>query len=198
MKNFSAIILAAGFSKRFGEDNKLLADLNGKPVISHTLDKIAQLPFSKRIVVINPEQTAIKSLCDPSRFQTVENQNAADGMGTSIAAGVSAASNANGVAVILGDMPNIRQDTYEILITACEQGSGQTIVVPSHQGQRGHPVFFSNDFFHELTALTGDKGANSVIEKHHDCVRSIAVNDPGILSDIDTQAALLKAKRNNG
>ena len=59
------------------------------------------------------------------------------------------------------------------------------IVVPELDGSAGHPVGFSREFFAELIALQGDRGARSVIDAHPDAVQRVAVDDPGVLTDID-------------
>ena len=197
MKNIAAKILAAGSSKRFGKENKLLADFNGKPLLSSVLNQTAALPFSERLVVVHPTRAEVKALCDAGPFEVIENPNAAEGMATSIAAGVEALTNADAVALVLGDMPTIKHTTYAKLIDAFLKGEQQSILAPAYQGARGHPVFFSRFYFKELAALTGDKGARSAIEQHYNQLNIIEVDDPGVLSDIDTQEALLKARKNN-
>jgi len=198
MKNIAAIILAAGYSQRFGEEDKLLADLNGKHLISYVLDQVTPLPFSQRLIVVNQRRADLKALCDPGLFEMVENPVALGGMATSICAGVNAITDAEGAILILGDMPDIQKTTYLNLLNNVQQSSQPRIIAPSYNSQRGHPVFFSRHFFEDLSALSGDSGARLVIEQHLNHVQVIEVDDPGVLLDIDTQVELKKARRNNG
>ncbi|MGB5512584.1 MAG: NTP transferase domain-containing protein, partial [Woeseiaceae bacterium] len=83
MTNIAAVVLAAGASQRFGTDNKLLAMLDGKPMLTHVLDRVAALSLSRKIVVVRRDDGDVASLIDTAIFDIVENSNAADGMGSS-------------------------------------------------------------------------------------------------------------------
>ena len=80
----AAIVLAAGFSRRFGADDKLLADINGQPLLAHSLAAYADAPLSQKIAVLQP-QSPMAEICAAAGFETVINNKAAEGMGTSIA-----------------------------------------------------------------------------------------------------------------
>jgi len=185
MKRISAIILAAGYSRRYGKENKLLASLKGKPILSHVLDSIALAPLSQRLVVVNPTGSEVASLCDSSTFDIVENIDAANGMGTSIAAGVRALERADGVMVALGDMPFIREHTYLNIIDAFHNNPTKTIFAPSCDGRLGHPVIFRRSHFDQLKTLSDDTGAKRIIAANKITFLSLPVSDPGVVLDID-------------
>ena len=75
---------------------------------------------------------------------------------------------------------------------AARVGSGADIVVPTHQGQRGHPVGFASKFRNALEKLHGDEGARAILKRHADAIQFIALDDAGIVADIDTPEDLLR------
>jgi molybdenum cofactor cytidylyltransferase len=97
---------------------------------------------------------------------------------------VSAAPEADGWLIALADMPNV--PTAVIAALSAELQAGAPLVAPTYQGQRGHPVGFSRAFYPELSALSGDRGARHLLDQHAAQLRLIAVEEPGILRDIDT------------
>ena len=185
MTGIAAVVLAAGSSRRFGNENKLLALVDGKPVLSHVLDRIAELPLSETIVVVRPGDEAVISLVGEYAASIVENHHAADGMGTSIAAGVRHAGDVDGVMVILGDMPLIGQETYLALLAAFQEHADKTIVMPSCERRRGHPVLFRREHFEDLMALGDDTGAKNILAANAATLLSVPTTDAGVLADID-------------
>ena len=89
-----------------------------------------------------------------------------------------AESRADAVAIFLADMPLIRQDSLETLLA---HASANTIVLPSHQGKRGHPVLFGRDFWPQLVMLAGDAGAKVVLQHNAEALHIIELDDPGVL-----------------
>jgi molybdenum cofactor cytidylyltransferase len=119
------------------------------------------------------------------------NADAANGMGTSIAAGVRASAGAAGWLIALGDMPYIQPGTIARILNAV--GGDSAIVIPTFDRLRGHPVAFAGSFCSELMALQGDSGARSVVAAHGDRVILLPVDDAGVIADIDTADDLQKA-----
>ena len=120
--------------------------------------------------------------------RVVINDRADEGVGTSIAAGVAASSDASGWLIVLADMPSIRAETIAAVAGALR--GGVRIVVPVMAGRRGHPVGFSARYRMELQALTGDTGERQILSIDAAFVEAISVNDAGIFADIDTPADL--------
>ena len=110
-------------------------------------------------------------------------------MGHSLAAGAASLndSQAEAVAILLGDMPWIAPQTLRALT---EAASPSTILFPLHDGQRGHPVLFGREFWPALTQLTGDEGARALVQAHRDHCITLNVADAGVLRDVDTPDAL--------
>lgn len=186
-KPIGAIVLAAGFSTRFGS-SKLLAPLReGKSVFQQTLERIAEA-FPERFVVTRPE------LAEELQKQTPDTairsfEHAERGMGATLAFAATGLDDWSGCVVCLGDMPFIKPSTYRII---AEQLAEASIVVPAFDGKAGNPVAFSSSYFTELARLAGDSGGRSLIQLHSQAVHRLPVDDPGILQDIDTQAQLAR------
>jgi len=183
--DIAAVVLAAGSSQRFGVENKLLALFDGKPLLSHVLERIAPLPVSAKIVVVRSGDEAVTSLVDQRVFDIVANKKAADGMGTSISAGVRHAADVDSVMLILGDMPHIEQSTYEQLLAAFREHPDKSIVAPTYEQRRGHPVLFRRTHFDNLLALDDDTGAKRILATNAATFLAVPTTDAGILADID-------------
>ena len=186
------ILLAAGYSKRFGS-NKLLQSLPagtpeaGTPIaLAAARHFIQALPES--VAVVRPRAQKLGRILRDAGCHTVVCKNAAEGMGTSLAAGVRATADADGWVVALADMPFIRPDTIRMVAKAL--GEGAAIAAPSFRGERGHPVGFASRFYDELALLHGDHGARELLQRHRDRVTLYDVDDPGVLRDVDKPSDL--------
>lgn len=190
--NIRGILLAAGYAKRFGS-NKLLQALPagapeaGTPIgLAAARHLLEALPES--IAVVRPRAQKLGKMLRDAGCNTVVCRNAGEGMGTSLAAGVRAASEADGWVVALADMPFIRPETIRTVAKALRDG--EAMAAPSFQGRRGHPVGFARRFYEELSSLHGDDGARQFLERHPEWVKLFEVDDPGAVRDIDRPSDL--------
>jgi molybdenum cofactor cytidylyltransferase len=186
------ILLAAGYSTRFGS-NKLLHALPagapdaGTPIaIAAARHLLEVLPES--IAVVRPRARKLGRLLRDAGCSTVVCKNAGEGMGTSLAAGVRAAADADGWVIALADMPFVRPGTIAMIVKAMEQGAA--IAAPAIGGKRGHPVGFARAFFEALSSLRGDAGARDILRQHPDRIALCEVDDPGVLQDVDQPSDL--------
>lgn len=163
--------------------NKLLAVLDGKPVVARTIRAAMKSAVGNTIVVTGHEPEAVAEAAETLGATSVHHAKFEAGMASTIAAGVRASSKADGYLILPGDMPLVQTETLQAVASRFARGR---IVVPTFQGHRGHPVLFASDFHQDLLALTGDHGARPVIEQHAAAVIEVEVDDPGILSDVDT------------
>lgn len=166
----TALVLASGRGERFlasgGRTHKLQALLGGKPVLQWVLD-------------------AIKASGLPLHVEAAGHP----GIGDSIAAAVRATPHANGWLIVLGDLPLLQGTTLQVIAQALQN---HEVVVPAYQGQRGHPVAFSAQCRDALLALQGDQGAAAVVRAFG--AFELPVSDIGIVTDVDTMAALQVAE----
>jgi molybdenum cofactor cytidylyltransferase len=140
------------------------------------------------IAVVRPRAQKLGRLLRDAGCNTVVCKNAAEGMGTSLAAGVRAAADADGWVIALADMPFVQPATIAMIVRAMEQGA--EIAAPAIGGKRGHPVGFARAFFEALSSLRGDAGAREVLKQHPDRIALCEVDDPGVLQDIDQPSDL--------
>lgn len=188
----AAVLLAAGLSRRFGS-NKLLHLIDGRPMLRRVAENLvaALLPQDEVVVVLGHQAEAVRAALDGLPVRCIVNENYADGMGASIAAGVSGIGDkAAGVMIMLGDMPWIGAGQIRVLRAAFDRAAADAVVLPVHQGRRGHPVIFSRRWFPALCALRGDRGARSVLEAAGNDVIEVAMPDDGILRDLDQPDAV--------
>ena len=184
-KPIGAIVLAAGFSNRFGS-SKLLAHLsNGKSIFQQTVERIAEV-FPDRLVVTRPEMAAqLQVLAQGTSILSFEH--AEQGMGATLAFAAQQIGDWDGCLVCLGDMPFIETSTYRRI---ADNITADSIVTPTFNSKMGNPAAFGKNFFTDLGALTGDSGGRKLTSIYPQAVRELQVSDPGILQDIDTQEEL--------
>jgi molybdenum cofactor cytidylyltransferase len=182
------ILLAAGFSRRFGTDDKLLYPLpNGTAIaISAAQRLIAALPLS--VAVVRPENTylaeRLRALGLHVAFCPENAHHMADSLICAVRYATQFAQQHDGFVIALGDMPYIKPAT--IVAVANAVTAGAAIAIPTFNGQRGHPVGFAATFRLELEQLSGDEGARAIVKRHAHQVVLVACEDGGILADIDT------------
>ncbi len=185
-----ALILAAGLSSRFGDGHKLLADLEGKPVLRHTVEHVLASSARPALLVTGHRAEAVRDAAGPG-IEIVHNPAYGEGLASSLRAGLSALPQGlDGVLVCLGDMPDVSTATYEALIAAFNPVEGRAICLPVIGGKRGNPTLWGLQFLPDLLRLEGDSGARSLFGPHAEWICEVPVDDPGILHDYDTPAAL--------
>src|SRR5690606_4604170 len=148
VQEVAALMLAAGYSRRFGGDKRRVSLADGRSLLAASLALPCAM-LEDVWLVLRPEE-APAELALPTDVRVVQNPATALGMGHSLAAGAErllAESNADAVAIFLADMPLIRRDSLETLIA---HASTDKIVLPSYHGTRGHPVLFGRDFWPQL------------------------------------------------
>jgi molybdenum cofactor cytidylyltransferase len=195
-RQVAAIILAAGRSTRMGGPNKLLAELGGKPLVRLVTEQALASKAKGVIVVTGHQAELVEKALQGLDVKFVRNPDFAEGLASSVKAGVAAVRDeADGAVICLGDMPMISAQLIDHLIEAFAPDRGNLIAVPVSDGRRGNPVLWSRRFFNELMTLDGDIGARHLIAKHTEAVAEVPVEGFGAFLDIDTPQALEAARR---
>lgn len=187
----AALVLAAGYSRRFGGDKRKARWAPERSLLAASLDLPRAVLSEVWVVIRSDEQPGDLTL--PNDVRVVQDAQTLHGMGYSIAAGARQLlkrSSADALAIFLGDMPTIQASTLETLLAEAAPGR---IVLPIHEGRPGHPVIFGRDFWPQLTQLSGDAGARTVLQDNSEAIRRIQVDDPGVLQDIDQPEDLPRA-----
>jgi molybdenum cofactor cytidylyltransferase len=195
-RNVAAIILAAGRSTRMGGPNKLLAELGGKTLVRIVTEQALASKAQSVVVVTGHQADEVEKALRGLKVTFVRNPDFADGLASSVKAGVAAVpADAAAAVICLGDMPLIDAHLIDRLIEAFAPDRGNLIAVPVSDGRRGNPVLWSRRFFDELMALDGDIGARHLISRHSEAVAEVPVDGHGAFLDIDTPQALEAARR---
>ena len=158
-RNIAALVLGAGRSSRMGGPNKLLAEIGGRPLIRIVVDQVLKSRARPVVVVTGHQRERVEAALSGLPLKFVHNPNFADGLGTSLKAGIAALpAEVDGVIVCLGDMPQVDAGLIDRLIGALDPDKGALVAVPTIDGKRGNPVVWSRRFFPDLMTVEGDVG----------------------------------------
>ena len=182
-----ALILAAGSSKRMGAKNKLLANVIGKPMITHVVDAIRQSMVNSVVVVTGYEREQIENVLSQRNISFVHNENFNAGLSESLKVGLKEIpDDVDGVLICLGDMPLLTSTIIDNLIKAFDPIEGRSICVPINGRKRGNPVLWDKSYLAEMTEIVGDVGAKKLLEKYSDHVFEVSFEEDNVLIDVDT------------
>ena len=191
-----ALILAAGLSSRMQGGNKLLADLDGKPILRHVVEQV--LASEARPIVIvtgHMAEQVHQAAGDAPELGFAHNPDYAQGLASSLVTGLNTMTDGlDGVLVCLGDMPDVSAQVLERLIAAFNPTEGRTICLPVVGSKRGNPVLWGAEFLPRLKTLTGDAGARKLLGDFAEKICEVACDEAGILNDIDTAEALAERR----
>jgi molybdenum cofactor cytidylyltransferase len=162
--------------------DKLSLAWRGEPVVTHALGVLLACPDLAEVLVVT--RPGARLPLPPGRWRLVENPDADEGMASSLRAGVAASPERAFFLFALGDMPAVDPTVPSALVAAWRAG-GADAVVPVHRGRRGHPVLLPETWRTDLLSLGGDRGARDLLRARADRVLLLAVDDPGILFDLD-------------
>lgn len=179
----AAVVLAAGSASRFGKQ-KLLATLDGKPLVRWAVEAAVASAVDRVLVVLGAEGEAVCGALDGLPVTAVRNPGHRAGMASSIRAGVAAlAPETEWAVILLGDQPRVGAGVVDRVLEAREEG--RPVVAPFYRGEQGNPVLFHASVFGELRALEGDRGARSVVERDPSRVTRVELELP-FPEDVDT------------
>jgi molybdenum cofactor cytidylyltransferase len=186
-----ALLLAAGKSSRMGGPNKMLAEIEGRPMVARVAQRLLSSQARPIVAVLGNMADQVDAAIGKLPLERVRNPDFADGLSTSLKRGIAALpKDLDGVVVCLGDMPMVTGRDLDRLIGVFNPLEGRAIVVPVRHGKRGNPILWSSRFFPEMAALSGDVGARQLIAEHADLVAEIEMDTDAVLLDIDTPEAL--------
>lgn len=190
-RRIGAVMMAAGTSTRFG-GLKQTACVDGVPMAVRSARTLLATSIEVLIVVLGHAASAVRdclsSYIDDRRMIFVENERHKQGLSTSIACGVSAAADIDGVLLALADMPHIDARTVTRLMAIFSQ-TPFDLVAPSYNGRRGHPVILDARYVDRLQTLQGDVGAAPLLRRHAADLYAVPVDDEGVVRDIDHAAS---------
>ena len=182
----SAILLAAGQSKRMNGENKLTKEIQGIPLIKLSVKNILASSINELIIVLGHQKEIIEKLIDKNeKIKFVFNKNFESGMASSIKTGLNNLSEkTEAFFICLGDMPMINQDVYNQLI---KSRNNKEIIVPTYKGQQGNPILFSKSMKSIIISIEGDIGAKKILEQNKDKILKVKIDDINITKDFNTK-----------
>jgi len=183
ISHVSAILLAAGLSKRMGMTKQLLP-LGDKPVIMHCIDTIIASGIKDIIVVLNPGGKEIEEAIRHLPLTIVFNNDPSSEMAESVRIGLqSVHDDSSGILICLSDYPLITTDTLKILI-AWHEKEPDKIIIPVYRNKRGHPTLFPK---HCVDGISQGFTLREIVHKDNGRIQFVEVQDEGILFDMDTE-----------
>jgi molybdenum cofactor cytidylyltransferase len=185
----AGLILAAGESRRMGRDKALLT-YHGRSFLENIIHNLGAAGVEKATVVLGHHAEIIQRAVNLATVKVVVNHDYQRGQTSSLQLGLAAAvaDSPEAVVLCLVDHPAISTAVMASLIERFES-TRPPVLIPTYEGQRGHPVVISQTLFPELLALPPTDPANTVIRKYRDATQFVEVADPGILLDVDDPAA---------
>lgn len=184
------VLLAAGRGTRFEGGNKLLAEIDGTPVVRRAARTLVKSSLDEVVVVVGHDATAVTEAVDPLNVDVAHNDEYERGQSTSMHSGVERARERDWDAIVfgLGDMPTVDPGSVNPLIRAHAAGQG-TILAAAAGGERGNPVLFDASTYEDLLAVEGDTGGRPVMLASDD-VALVETGDPAVTRDVNYEADL--------
>ena len=184
----TAILLAAGQSKRLKDENKLTKLFKGKPLINHILFSLIKSKVNKIIVVLGFDHLKIKTkLLKSKKIKFAINKNYKKGMSSSIKTGLKKLpKNSQGFLIVLGDMPNITKTTINKICSLIAR-SDKEIILPKFKNRTGNPIGFKQSMIKNIYKIKGDRGAKNIIKKNNKKIKFLNINSKSILVNLNTK-----------
>jgi molybdenum cofactor cytidylyltransferase len=182
----SAILLAAGESRRMGAINKLTLAVDGEPLLRRTVRMLSDSHLAELVVVLGHQAQAAQALLQGLDVRTVVNADYREGQMSSVHCGLAALTRpGDGVMICLCDQPLLSTQDIDFLIDTYAQRGG-AIIVPTYQGRRGNPIMLS--YAHREQILGGGRnlGCKHLIERNPDLVTTVEMDNDHIVFDLDT------------
>lgn len=179
------VLLAAGLSRRFGAENKLLFEIDGVPLYRHGLDRLAALQNEENTLLVMTNTPEIQKDCDERAIWWARSPRASEGISHTIRTAVMLAQERgmDACAFFVADQPALKLNTMKRFLRFCQKNQAELACVAA-EGQRGNPAWFGKQWFPALCALQGDGGGRRILSQHAKQVLLFPV-ERSELTDID-------------
>lgn len=185
-RKVGGIILAAGASRRMGQNKLLLPLPDGRTVIETVLDNALSAGLDDLVLISGAERAAIEAAAAGRGVRTVHNPGYEQGQSTSMRQGLLALPTGHAALFILGDQPLIKGDIHARIVSLYRESGARIIAPRGREGRRGNPCLFAPELFGELLAVAGDQGGRPVLSAHAAEISFVDMDDDAVLLDIDT------------
>ena len=182
----SAILLAAGQSKRMNGQNKLTKEIEGRPLITHSVKNILESSVNELVIVLGYQKEIIEKIIGKNKkLKFIFNKDFKSGMASSIKIGINhLPKSSKSFFICLGDMPKVNSVIYNQLIKFRNR---KDIIVPNYRNQQGNPVLFNKSMIKEIMNIKGDVGAKKILELNKTKILNLEINDQAIVKTFNTQ-----------
>ena len=187
----SAILLAAGLSRRFGRP-KQLAELEGAALVRRALATLERAPVDEIVVVVGHRAADVAKAFPETEAKVVYNEDYREGIGSSLKRGLAELDgDSSAVLVCLADQPFVTPVLIARIVSRYRR-TGADVVASYSNGHVSPPVLFSSGLYGEIAKLRSDRGARAIIDDHpgYEKVRA----RPSALLDVDTEDDLERAE----
>lgn len=185
----SAIVLAAGMSRRMGTPKQLLP-AGDRTLLEMALENVRKSSVSEIVLVLGFAAAEIQEKVSTQGLKVVINSAYQEGMASSLRAGIATVDPCmQGALIVLADQPCVQLQTLDALID-CHQKLRAQVVIPTYKGFRGNPVLLDRSLFPEVMTIRGDVGCRAIFGSHIENIHKLDVDDRGILLDVDTATDL--------
>lgn len=183
----TAIVLAAGESRRMGTRNKMKLKINGQELIRQTVSTVLGSSINNVIVVTGYQPEVVRSSLAGLPVAKVHNKNYRQGQMSSVHKGLEEIKySCDGIMVCLGDQPLLNSDDIDCLVNAFGQRTYGSILVPTYKGQRGNPVILSYEHRNQILKGKNNLGCRKLIEKNPESVYTLEMENDHVITDIDS------------
>ena len=184
----TAILLAAGQSKRLKNENKLIKLFKKKLLINYILSSLIKSKVNKIIIVLGFEHLKVKKkLLKSKKIKFVINKNYKKGISSSIKTGLRNLSKDNkGFLIVQGDMPNITKTTINKIILLINK-SRKEIFLPRFKNRVGNPIGFKKSMIKNINKIKGDRGAKNIIKQNSKKIKFVNIYSKSILTNFNTK-----------
>ena len=192
----SAILLAAGESKRMEDENKLVKEIDGTPLIKYAVKNILGSAVDELVVVLGHEKIIIENIIEKNKkIKFVYNESYQKGISTSIIKGLNSISKkTKAFFICMGDMPDVNQSIYNKLIKTrynynkeLSSDKKKEIFIPTFEGKKGNPILCSKFILEKIINNDEDFSAKKITEENEDKILYVPVKSNGIILDFDTK-----------
>jgi molybdenum cofactor cytidylyltransferase len=181
-----ALVLAGGLSQRMGRPKPLLKFSKDRTFLEQIVTALRSAQVDRTTVVLGAYAEIVQESVDLSGVRVVVNEQYEKGQLSSLIAGLtSLPPDSEAIVLCLVDSPFITVETVNTLVAGFRK-TGRAIVIPVHNGKRGHPTLFGASLYQELVGALEHEGARSVLQSHHDKILELDVPDSAITINIDT------------
>ena len=190
INRIDCFILAAGMSKRMGNENKLLKKINNNTILNQTLKNHIESKINKINLILGYQKNIILKQINQNKIFIIENNNFKSGMLSSILKiDENISDDTKGVLISLADMPFVTSDDINKLIKVFNENDQKIICIPENKGKLGNPLLLPKEIYKDLikdtSKLSNDEGLKKLIlNKKYDYIR-VSLSER-VTKDFDT------------